>query len=141
MAWDVAAYAVAAAAIAAAVVIGAIAWRLARALRRWDRMALRLAAKTSFALEEYARLAEEARETAAACRDSIAGFSRLAEGARAVGEAAETAAQAAVSAAAFWHDRLTLRHQNGEGDGEASDPEPDVAGIVRRLWQSIRERS
>lgn len=134
MAWNLAAYAIAFAVLLAAGALVALLWRLNRMLGRWDRKAERLARQADQALAAYSRLAEEAAETAAVCKQTMSGFSRLAEGARAVGEAAESAAMAAVHAAEYWHDRLiSLR----SADGGTAAEVPGLIDYVRDLGRRI----
>ncbi|MBW5445033.1 hypothetical protein GE107_03000 [Cohnella sp. CFH 77786] len=140
MAWDIAAYAAALGLLAVAGAISAAVFRLFGMLRRWDRMALRLANKADEAVDEYTRLAQEVRDMAELCRQTVSGFARLAEGARAVGEAAETAAQAAANAASYWHDRLTFRRSAERDGGMPGEPAEGMAGIVRYLRQVLRAR-
>lgn len=137
MAWTLAAYAVAVAVLLTAGALLALLWRLNRLLGRWDRMAERLAKQADQALEAYGRLADEAAETAAACRQTMSGFSRLAEGARAVGDAAESAAMAAVHAAEYWHDRLIALRTS---DGEAAAGMPGLIDYFRDLGRRIFAR-
>lgn len=137
MAWNLAAYALALAVLLTAGALLALLWRLNRMLGRWDRTAERLARQADQALEAYVRLAEEATGTAAACRQTMSGFSRLAEGARAVGEAAESAAMAAVHAAEYWHDRLvSLRTSDGGSTVEV----PGLVDYFRDLGRRIFAR-
>ncbi len=137
MAWNLAAYAIALAVLLTAGVLMALLWRLHRILGRWDRTAERLARQADQALVTYVRLAEEATETAAVCRQTMSGFSRLAEGARAVGEAAESAAMAAVHAAEYWHDRL-IALRTAE-DGTAAEV-PGLIDYFRDLGRRLFAR-
>jgi len=124
MAWDLAAYAITFAVLLSAGALFALMWRLNRMLGRWDRAAQRLARQADTAIEAYVRLAEESTETAVVCRQTMSGFSRLAEGARAIGEAAESAAMAAVHAAEYWHDRLIMLRSADD------DAEVEVPGLI-----------
>jgi hypothetical protein len=138
MAGQTAAYAAALAILGVAGVLIFFLLRLHRSLRRWDRMAVRLVLKTDDALEEYVRLAREARETLESCRQSMEGFARLAEGARAVGDAAESAAQAAVNAAELLRERTASLFSEDAGD--PSDAAVNWAGIGRQLGLYLRRK-
>jgi len=138
MAWDLAAYAITLAVLLAAGMLVALMWQANRTLRRWDRMAEQLTHRTEGAIEAYARLAEEACETAAGCNRTLSGFSRLAEGARAMGDAAETAAIAATHTAAYWHERLTSV-QAAEGGGPAVGF-PGLIDYLRGLGRRLATR-
>lgn len=127
MAWEIAGYVLVFAAAVLSAVLTAGIVRLYRSLRRWDRMAIRLARKFETALDEIGRFAEEGRETAARCRETVDGFARLSEGARAVGDAAESVAAAAVHVTSFWRER---------SDGEF----PDWAVMGRQLGNYLRRR-
>ncbi len=145
MAWEAAGFAAALAFLAAAGFIAYAAFRIGRALARWDHTAERLARKADAALDEYIRLAQQTRETAeSACR-SIEGFSRLADGARAVGDAAESAALAAVHAAYAWRDRFASwmpETESGTGGGQPQDLAEMLRHLLARLLRSriVRDR-
>ncbi|MDB4868086.1 MAG: hypothetical protein JWR03_2419 [Cohnella sp.] len=136
MAWDVAAYAIAVAALTAAGIFAAGIIRLCRSLTRWDRMAEGFARKADSALDEYVRFAAEGRETAELCRSTFSGFKRLADGARAVGDAAESAAEAAAHVASFWRDMATFG--SGQGEDDVTGATTYWSGIVRTLAKNVR---
>jgi len=142
MAWNLAAYAIALAVLLTAGALMALLWRLNRMLGRWDREAERLARQADLALAAYAQLAEEATGAAVVCRQTMSGFSRLAEGARAVGEAAESAAMAAVHAAEYWRDRLiALRTAEAGAASEMPGPIDYFRDLGRRLFTRFAEDS
>lgn len=137
MAWELAAYAIMIAVLAAAGVFIAAVLRLDRTLRRWDRTVNRLAGKADSVFDAYVILANEARETAEACRQAIGGFSRLADGARAIGEAAESAAQAAASAAWYWRERIASLLPR-ETDEDAEWGPAYWADLLRAVGRRLR---
>jgi hypothetical protein len=106
MAWDVAAYGITVAVlmIAGACVIGIV--KICRSLTRLDLTVERLSRETEASLIQCRQLAEETKEAIVISRHSLQGFSTLAEGAGALGEAAQIAAQTAAHAVAFCRERL-----------------------------------
>lgn len=114
MAWEIAGYVVSLAILLIAGAATTVLWRLNSRLRQWDRQAARLAQQAEAAVSAYTRLAEEAIATAEQCRRTMRGFSRLSEGAEAVGKAAETVAMTAADAALYWCDRLTAMRTSGQ---------------------------
>ncbi|WP_276356410.1 hypothetical protein [Cohnella caldifontis] len=107
MAWEAAGYAAAMAFVVTAFCMTALALKAIRTLSRVERHIDRLAGKADNALDQHAKLAQEACEAAVEARRSLEGFARFAEGARAVGQAAESAALAAASTVSRWRDRIS----------------------------------
>jgi hypothetical protein len=136
MAWDIAAYAIAAAALLAAGAIAAGVIRLCRSLSRLDRITEGVARKAESALDEWVLLAKEGRVTVEMCRTTASGFARLSDGARAVGDAAESAAEAAVQVASFWRDMATLG--SAPADEDLSGAESYWSAIARTLAENLR---
>jgi hypothetical protein len=132
MAWDVAAYGITAAVlmIAAACVIGIV--KICRSLTRLDLTVERLSRETEASLIQCRKLAEETKEAIVISRRSLQGFSTLAEGAGALGEAAQIAAQTAAHAVAFCRERLASfipsaqRHRD-----QTISEQPELAEIGR----------
>jgi hypothetical protein len=136
MAWDIAAYAFA---LAAVVVGGAFAVGVigfCRSLGRLERMAEHTARKAEAALDECVRFAAEGRETAEMCRSMFGGFARLAEGARAVGDAAESAAEAAAHVAAFWRELATGRFASA-AEEELTGAASYWSGVLRTVARNV----
>ena len=106
MAWDWAAYGIALAVltIAAAFVFGML--RISRSLQRLDRTVARVSIEAEATLLQCRHLANETREAIVISRQSLQGFVTLAEGARALGEAVQTAAQTAVHVTTLCRDSL-----------------------------------
>jgi hypothetical protein len=135
MAWDVAAYGVTVAVlmIAIACVIGIV--RICRSLSRLDLTVERLSRETEASLMQCRLLAEETKEVIVISRHSLQGFSTLAEGAGALGEAAQTAAQTVAHAAAFCRERLASFIPSAPNHRDQTNSEqPDLSEIGRSLW-------
>ncbi|TJY43545.1 hypothetical protein E5161_06635 [Cohnella pontilimi] len=137
MAWNVAAYVFAAAALIASVAFAAVMMRLSRSLSRWDRLAEGVVRKAEKALDESISFAREGRAAAELCRTTVGGFARLSDGARAVGDAAESAAEAAVYIASFWRDLATLG--SAPPDEELNGAESYWTAIARTLAENLRK--
>lgn len=141
MAWDVAAYGITAAVlmIATACVYGIV--QICRSLKRLDTAIERLGKETEASLLQCKELAEEAKETVAASRHSLQGFSLLAEGARAIGEAAMSTAQGITKATELCRERLaSLVPAAAEHSDHNRSGNPDLSEIGRSLWQLWKKR-
>lgn len=136
MAWDVAAYGITLAVlmIAAACVIGIV--QLCRSLRRLDSAIVRFEKETEASLRQCTELAAEAKETIAASRQFMEGFTLLAEGARVLGEAVHSTAEGITKATEFCRERLV---PFAETSTESCDHKPngfaDLSEIGRSLWR------
>lgn len=130
MAWVIAGYAASLALLAAAGCLVAATVRVFRILRKWDRLAGGVAVKADRAIGEYELLARDARQSVEEWRRAIGGVTRLAEGARAVGEAAESVAQAAVHTVDTWRGRITSWKSAAEDDGETDGKLPEWLELV-----------
>ncbi|WP_373229391.1 hypothetical protein [Cohnella sp.] len=142
MAWDLAAYGIMTASltIAAAFVIGIV--QICRSLRRLDTALGRLGKETEASLLQCKELAEEAKETIAASRQSLQGFSSLAEGARALGEAAQSTAQGIAKATALCRERLAsiIPASTEHCDHNKASGNSDLSEISRILWLLWKKR-
>jgi len=139
MAWDWAAYGIALAVltIAAAFVFGMI--RISRSLQRLDRTVARVSIEAEATLLQCRHLANEAREAIVISNKSLQGFATLAEGARALGEAVQTAAQTAVHVTALCRDSLTAPCRAASSPSEDSHhsiqgDSASLAELCRTLW-------
>jgi hypothetical protein len=131
MAWDVAAYGITVAilTIAVACVIGIV--QACRTLRRLDVAVERLARVAEATLLQGKQTVEEARAAIVEARQMMDGYSSLADGARALGEATQLAALGITNMATYCRERLSsfVPHEN-----------PDITDIGRSLWQWWRSR-
>ncbi|BBI34883.1 hypothetical protein [Cohnella abietis] len=144
MAWDVAAYGITVAVLTIAVagVVGLI--MLIRSFRRLEQVVRALGKETEVSLRQCRQLADEAKLAIAESRKSLQGFSSLAEGARAVGDAVQAAAQTAVHVTSLYRECLTAPFQPLSGDSDDGDGDgsiPDLTQIGRKLWASWKRRS
>jgi hypothetical protein len=143
MAWEVTAYGITAAVlvIAVASVFGIV--RVCRSLRGLDRAVERLGSESEASLLVCRQLAEEARSAVAASKQSLQGFSALAEGARALGEAVQTAAQTAAHATAICREHLASFVPSSTSDKEElrtyGSPWADASRALRKLWRAHSE--
>lgn len=99
-----------------------------------------LASKADVALDEMIVFAKSAQSLAQSSRQAVDGISRFADGARAMGEAAESAAQAAMHTALFWRDRLTPIAQNRSNEDAAKNAASGFADLVRYVRQLVNAR-
>jgi hypothetical protein len=142
MAWDVAAYGITIAvlAIAAACVIGIA--RICLSLRRLDAAVKVLGERTEASLLQCRQLAVDATSAIADARQSLQGFSTLAEGARTLGEAVQSAGQAVARVTAFYRDHLS---PSNPASPEPRDPsaceQPELTDIGRSLWSLWKRRA
>jgi hypothetical protein len=142
MAWDVAAYGITIAvlAIAAACVIGIA--RICLSLRRLDAAVKVLGERTEASLLQCRQLAVGATSAIADARQSLQGFSTLAEGARTLGEAVQSAGQAVARVTAFYRDHLS---PSNPASPEPRDPsaceQPELTDIGRSLWSLWKRRA
>jgi hypothetical protein len=131
MAWDVAAYGITVAilTIAVACVIGTV--QACRLLRRLAATVDRLTVEAEASLLQCKQVAEEAKSAIVEARQMMDGYSSLADGARALGEATQLAALGITNMATYCRDRLSsfVPHEN-----------PDITDIGRSLWQWWRSR-
>ncbi|MCD9023186.1 hypothetical protein [Cohnella silvisoli] len=142
MAWDIAAYGITAAvlAIAAACVIGIA--KICRSLSRLDATVKVLGKETEVSLRQCAKLADEASDAIAVSRQSLQGFATLAEGARALGEAVQAAAQTAAHVTVLCRERLTsLSPVPSEHRDQTACELPDLTELGRNLWSLWRRRT
>lgn len=141
MAWEWAGYALFAAVIvvAAAVTIGIVS--VTRSLRRLDSAVAKVSEEAKLSLQQCRKLAEEAREAVAVSRRSLQGFSTLAEGARALGEAVQTVAQTAVHVTEQYRDCLISPFRSTEDhDEQSADDALDHTDLLRKLWSLWKRR-
>ncbi|RED65561.1 hypothetical protein [Cohnella lupini] len=141
MAWDIAAYAIAVAVltVAAALTIGIV--KVARSLALLEHTIANVGREAEVSLSQCKELAGEAREAIAASKRKLQGFATLAEGARALGDAAQAAAQAAVSVTELYRECLTAPFQATSGNRDRQSDDLDLADIGRRIWTMWRKRS
>ncbi len=142
MAWDVAAYGITAAvlAIAAALVAGIV--RICRSLKHLDRAVEVLSRESETSLRHCRELADEARAAIVVSKQSLQGFATLAEGARALGEAVQSAAQAAAHITAFCRERLTSpMPATSEHRDQAACEMPELTEIGRSLWSLWKRKT
>lgn len=135
MAWELAGYGVTAAVvvIAAAFLYGVV--NVVRSLRRLDQYVAKLSREAETSLQGCSRLAEEASEAIQVSRQSLQGFASLAEGARALGEAVQTAAQTAVHVTELYREILTSPIRSASDDRDRGEREtPNLSELGRRLW-------
>ncbi len=142
MAWEIATYAIAVSvlAIAAALTIGIV--KLTRSLERLDHTVANVSKEAEASMRQCGELAGEAREAIAASKQRLQGFATFAEGARALGEAAQSAAQTAVGVTELYRECLTapFRAQSANRDRQAEE-NLDLADIGRRLWSAWSKRT
>lgn len=142
MAWELAGYSVAAAVliVALSVLYGIV--KLARSLRRLDHAVMNLSKEAEASLRQCSRLAEETSEAISVSRQSLQGFATLAEGARALGEAVQSAAQAAVQVTELYREKLTAPLQScADKRDEKAGETPDLMDIGRRMWSMWKQRA
>jgi hypothetical protein len=142
MAWDVAAYGITIAvlAIAAACIMGIA--RICLSLRHLDAAVKALGEQTEASLLQCRQLAAEATSAVADARQSLQGFSTLAEGARTLGEAVQSVAQAAARVTAFYRDRLTPSNPvTPEPHDSSTCEQPELTDIGRSLLSLWKRRS
>lgn len=139
MAWTVAAYVLAAAGLALIVAIAAAAVAVRRLVGRWNRLVERMERETEDTLRQWRQLGGEATVAVEQCRRSLAGFESLAEGGRALGEAAQTAANAAAGAVIDWTDRLADRlAETADRQTKRIGEAMDWMEVGFSLWESLR---
>lgn len=142
MAWHVAAYGITVAIlmIAAAFVIGVK--EACRSFRHLDATVDHLAKDTEETLQQCKQLAEEAKAAIVVVREGVEGFSTLAEGARALGEAAQEAAQGITSATALCRDRLSaVVTVTSEYREKLAADNPKASVVAHHLWKWWINRS
>lgn len=142
MAWNITAYAIALSAlsVAAAIVFGII--RATRTLSKAERTLVRVGNETEASLRQARQLAEEAAAITRSGRETFESIAAFAEGARALGEAAQAAGAAATQVTSFWRDRLTLARRMDSADDEerAADARTEWQDLLRQLWNAWRGR-
>ncbi|WP_027088085.1 hypothetical protein [Cohnella panacarvi] len=142
MGWEITAYAIALSVIAiAAVVVVAVA-RAVRTLGKIERTITRLSGETESSLRQLRELAEEATAIARSGRQTFESIATFAEGARALGEAAQAAGETATRVSAYWRDRLSFRKA---AETEAEEERPageriDWHSVFRGLLDGWRTR-
>ncbi|MFD0674208.1 hypothetical protein [Cohnella sp. GCM10027633] len=144
MAWNIAAYAIALSvlAVAFAVVFGVV--RAVRALGRAERTLARVGDETEASLRQARRLAEEATAITRSGRETFESIAAFAEGARALGEAAQAAGDAAAQVTSFWRDRLIFKRRtesdSAEEEERATEARAEWPDILRQLWKAWKSR-
>ncbi|MFC4306004.1 hypothetical protein [Cohnella boryungensis] len=140
MAWQAAGYGIAASAVAVAIALVFALASLTRAARRIDEAAAAVSKEAEAALRSCVKLADEARETIALTRHGAEGFSALAEGARAWGEASRHAAGAAIQLTERYRDFLSAPFRSAASQRQRDEDAP-VAEICRKLWTMWKRRA
>jgi hypothetical protein len=138
VAWEVAAYAVAVCATAGAFALLMLVWRISRFLQRIERKVIGLADKTHGTLDEFAELTRSAQMTVHASTQAVDGFARLAEGARAIGGAAQTAADTLLRAAVFCRNRLLDLSGHDQKADDSEKSASVIADVFRYAGQLVR---
>ncbi|TFE31554.1 hypothetical protein [Cohnella luojiensis] len=141
MAWDLAAYGITFGVMAIAMAFVMAVLTISRSLRRLDRAVAQVSKEAELSMQHCRQLADEARETIAASKKSLEGFATLAEGARALGEAVQTAAQTAVHVTDLYRECLISPFQASSGFREEKiDRSSDLMDMGRKLWSMWKNR-
>ncbi|MFC5471771.1 hypothetical protein ACFPPD_24125 [Cohnella suwonensis] len=142
MAWELAGYAIAAAAAGIAIAIAFGIAKAVRALARMEAVLDRVGKEAESALRHCRKLSEEAEDAIRASRQRMQGFATFAEGARAIGEAAQTAARSAMEIAELYRDCLTSPFHTASPSREADgEPVRELKELGRKLWALWRRRT
>lgn len=142
MAWEMAGYGIAVAVLVVAVAIVIGIMRMIRSLRCLDDAVANIAKEAEASLQQCRQLAEEAKEAIVDSRQSLRGFVTIAEGARALGEAAQTAAQTAVHVTGLYREYLTAPfHSLSDTPDQKAGEMPDLIVIGRKLWSMLKSHS
>ena len=134
MAWEITAYAIALSVMAIATAVVFAVARAVRTLGKAERTLTRLGSESESSLRQLRELAEEATAITRSGRHTFESIAAFAEGARALGDAAQAAGEAATRVTAYWRDRLIFRK------AAETEAEEEQAAGERIDWQNIFKR-